>query len=42
VTAEPFSQRVRDLAPQIALAETAAAIKKVMEQAGLSSPVAAG
>jgi sugar phosphate isomerase/epimerase len=42
LTAEPFSQRVRDLAPQTALAETATAIKKVMEQAGLSSPVAAG
>jgi sugar phosphate isomerase/epimerase len=35
VTAEPFSQRVRELAPEAAVRETAAAVQKVWRAAGL-------
>lgn len=37
VTAEPFSQRVRDLPPEQAVAETAASMEKIWSLAGLSS-----
>ena len=36
VTAEPFSQRLRDLPDEEAIAETAAAMHKVWESAGLA------
>ena len=35
VTAEPFSQRVREIAPQAAVYETASAVNKVFRAAGL-------
>jgi sugar phosphate isomerase/epimerase len=35
VTAEPFSQRLRELAPEQAVAETAASLNKIWQQAGL-------